>query len=299
MVDYHQPVMVSEVMNSLITDPNGVYLDATVGGGGHALVLLERVSEAAILIGIDRDDEAIETARNRLVDYGTRVRLIHGSFSKISEILIREEVDSLQGALFDLGVSSHQLDVPERGFSFSKDGPLDMRMDRRQKLDASRVINTYPEKDLANIFYIYGEERQSRKIARSIVQDRQKKSITTTGELEKIIWRCMPGRRGGIHPATRTFMALRVYVNQELDELSSAMESIVDYLKEGARLVVLSYHSLEDRLVKNFMRSNSQVEVICRKPIMPSLEEIRTNPRARSARMRVAQKNSREEGIRI
>jgi len=293
---YHQPVMVAEVLQNLITDPDGIYVDATVGGGGHAKAIMEKVSNQAVLVGIDRDPEAIEAAGKELVNFATRVKLIQGSFSKIAEILKQEKIDTINGALFDLGVSSRQLDIPERGFSFSQDGPLDMRMDRSQKLDACQVVNTYSEKELADIFFYYGGERKSRKIARSIVYARQKKPITTTGELEKIIWSCNPERRGGIHPATRVFMALRVFVNQELEELSKALEGIVQYMKEGARLVVLSYHSLEDRIVKNFFRDNDRLKIINRKPIIPSWQEIQLNPRARSARMRVAQKMMREEG---
>jgi len=295
---YHHPVMLVEVMHSLITDLDGIYVDATIGGGGHAQALLERLSEKAMLIGIDRDEDAITSARNQLRAYAQRVRFVQGSFSQIAEILMNEKLDFINGILFDLGVSSWQLDSPQRGFSFSKDGPLDMRMDQKAQLDASQVVNTFSEKDLADILYLYGEERHSRKIARAIVNVRQKKPITTTRELENIIWKCMPNRRhGGIHPATRTFMALRIYVNRELDELLKGLEDATKYLKEGARLVVLSYHSLEDRIVKCFFKNSDQLDVLTRKPIIPSQEEILSNPRARSARMRVAQKSAREEGI--
>jgi len=296
---YHQPVMVAEVVQYLITDPNGVYVDATVGDGGHAKAILEKTSPQAIVVGIDRDREAIETASQVLADFGSRVKLVQGSFSTIAEILNQVNVEGIDGILFDLGVSSRQLDVPERGFSFSQDGPLDMRMDRTQKMNACQVVNTFTEKELADIFFYYGEEHKSRKIARSIVLARQKKSITTTSELEKIIWNCNPGRRGGIHPATRVFMALRIYINHELDELPKALESVLQFMKEGARMVVLSYHSLEDRVVKNFLRTHDQLEVINRKPMTPSRQEIQVNPRARSARMRVAQKMIREEGTLI
>jgi len=296
---YHQPVMVAEVIQYLITDPKGVYVDATVGGGGHAKAILEKTTQQAVLIGIDRDREAIDAAGQVLADFGSRVKLVHGSFSAIAEILHQEEVVTIHGVLFDLGVSSRQLDIPERGFSFSQDGPLDMRMNQSQKMDACQVVNTFSEKELADIFFYYGEERKSRKIARSIVNSRQRKPITTTKELEKIIWNCNPGRRGGIHPATRVFMALRIYINHELDELPKALESVLQFMKEGARLVVLSYHSLEDRIVKNFFRNNDQLAVINRKPMTPSLQEIQVNPRARSARMRVAQKMIREEGTLI
>lgn len=299
MFTYHQPVMVAEVVQYLITDPNGVYVDATVGDGGHAKAILEKTSPQAIVVGIDRDREAIETASQVLADFGSRVKLVQGSFSTIAEILNQVNVEGIDGILFDLGVSSRQLDVPERGFSFSQDGPLDMRMDRTQKMNACQVVNTFTEKELADIFFYYGEEHKSRKIARSIVLARQKKSITTTSELEKIIWNCNPGRRGGIHPATRVFMALRIYINHELDELPKALESVLQFMKEGARMVVLSYHSLEDRVVKNFLRTHDQLEVINRKPMTPSQQEIQVNPRARSARMRVAQKMIREEGTLI
>ncbi|HCU21937.1 MAG TPA: 16S rRNA (cytosine(1402)-N(4))-methyltransferase [Candidatus Atribacteria bacterium] len=291
--------MVAEVVQYLITDPNGFYVDATVGDGGHAKAILEKTSPQAIVVGIDRDREAIETASQVLADFGSRVKLVQGSFSTIAEILNQVNVEGIDGILFDLGVSSRQLDVPERGFSFSQDGPLDMRMDRTQKMNACQVVNTFTEKELADIFFYYGEEHKSRKIARSIVLARQKKSITTTSELEKIIWNCNPGRRGGIHPATRVFMALRIYINHELDELPKALESVLQFLKEGARMVVLSYHSLEDRVVKNFLRTHDQLEVINRKPMTPSRQEIQVNPRARSARMRVAQKMIREEGTLI
>ncbi len=291
--------MVAEVVQYLITDPNGVYVDATVGDGGHAKAILEKTSPQVIVVGIDRDREAIETASQVLADFGSRVKLVQGSFSTIAEILNQVNVEGIDGILFDLGVSSRQLDVPERGFSFSQDGPLDMRMDRTQKMNACQVVNTFTEKELADIFFYYGEEHKSRKIARSIVLARQKKSITTTSELEKIIWNCNPGRRGGIHPATRVFMALRIYINHELDELPKALESVLQFMKEGARMVVLSYHSLEDRVVKNFLRTHDQLEVINRKPMTPSRQEIQVNPRARSARMRVAQKMIREEGTLI
>ena len=291
--------MVAEVVQYLITDPNGFYVDATVGDGGHAKAILEKTSPQAIVVGIDRDREAIETASQVLADFGSRVKLVQGSFSTIAEILNQVNVEGIDGILFDLGVSSRQLDVPERGFSFSQDGPLDMRMDRTQKMNACQVVNTFTEKELADIFFYYGEEHKSRKIARSIVLARQKKSITTTSELEKIIWNCNPGRRGGIHPATRVFMALRIYINHELDELPKALESVLQFMKEGARMVVLSYHSLEDRVVKNFLRTHDQLEVINRKPMTPSRQEIQVNPRARSARMRVAQKMIREEGTLI
>ncbi|HQK84351.1 MAG TPA: 16S rRNA (cytosine(1402)-N(4))-methyltransferase RsmH [Atribacter sp.] len=296
MFHYHQPVMVVEVIQYLVTDPNGVYVDATVGGGGHAKAILEKVAQQGVLVGIDRDREAIDAARQVLAVFGSRVKLVQGSFSTIAEILHQEKIETIHGVLFDLGVSSRQLDAPERGFSFSQDGPLDMRMDQSQKMDACQVVNTYSEKELADIFFYYGEERKSRKIAHSIVVARQRKPIATTGELEKIIWKCNPGRRGGIHPATRVFMALRIYINHELDELPKALESVVQFMNEGARLVVLSYHSLEDRIVKNFFRNSQQLEVINRKPMIPSRQEIQSNPRARSARMRVAQKMMREEG---
>ncbi|MCX6091120.1 MAG: 16S rRNA (cytosine(1402)-N(4))-methyltransferase RsmH [Candidatus Atribacteria bacterium] len=296
MDSFHRPVMVREIMSFLVSDPDGVYVDATVGGGGHSQALLQRLSPVARVIGIDRDDDALRAAAETLNDFSRQIRLVKASFSQMKSILERENIMGISGALLDLGVSSWQLDQPERGFSFEKEGPLDMRMDTRGGLQAGNVVNSMPEKELADLIFRYGEERFSRRIAREVVEARRKKRIESTGELEALIWKAVPVRHGRIHPATRTFMALRIYVNRELEELQEGLQSVVPLLRKGGRVVVLSYHSLEDRIVKNFFRSSAQLEVLTKKPVVPSPEEVAVNPRARSARLRVAERIVGEEG---
>lgn len=285
----HHPVMAEEVCRWLVTNPSGVYVDATLGGGGHALALLSRLEVEGKLVGIDRDEEALQRARENLKAFLGQVMLVHSPFSKIGEILVSLGVEKVSGVLFDLGVSSFHLDQGERGFSFEKDGPLDMRMDTSQGLDASWVVNHFSERELADLFYRYGEERHARRIARAIVEARKGQRIQSTQQLVRIVRGVVP-RREKIHPATRTFLALRIFVNRELEELSLALSQIPQVLEEGGRVVILSYHSLEDRIVKRFFQGCSELSICTKKPLRPSQEEVKRNPRARSARLRVAEK---------
>lgn len=287
MVTFHEPVMVEEVCRFLLRG-DGVYVDATVGGGGHARALLERLGTSSILIGVDRDSEALKAAQENLQPFTSRVHLVQGRFSKLGDILSSLDIRRVRGILFDLGVSSWQLERGERGFSFERTGPLDMRMNASQKRTAFDLLHTLSERELADIFSRFGEERYARRIARAIVHHRQKGPITTTTELSDLITRIVP--KGRIHPATRVFMALRIAVNEELEELERALFQLPLLLEEGGRVAILSYHSLEDRLVKRFFRECSSLKVITKKPVIPSPEEVQRNPRARSARLRVAEK---------
>lgn len=287
---FHEPVMVEEVCRFLLQG-EGVYVDATVGGGGHACALLERLGGFSVLVGIDRDEEALREAREKLKPFASRVRLLHGCFSRLSELLFSLGVERVQGILFDLGVSSWQLEESRRGFSFEREGPLDMRMDTSQKRTAFDLIHTLSEKELTAMLRELGEERYARHIAQVIVHYRKQRPITTTTELSSLIAQVVP-RKGKIHPATRTFMALRIAVNEELKELSQALSQVPSLLEIGGRVVVLSYHSLEDRIVKNFFRDCPKLQALTKKPLMPLPGEIKRNPRARSARMRVAERVS-------
>jgi len=281
--------MEKEVLYYLLWRKDGVYVDATVGGGGHALSLLSQLEEGAVLIGIDRDEEAIKMAEKTLQHSPLPVYLVRGNFSQIDQILLSLGTEQVSGILFDLGVSSWQLDEAERGFSFQKEGPLDMRMDLSQKQDAYQVVNKLSEKELADLIYYYGEERFSRKIAQAIVRERERKPIATTRELAQIIERVVP-QREKIHPATRTFMALRIFVNEELKEIEEALEKVSSMVEEGGRVVVISYHSLEDRIVKNFFRHREEWEILTKKPVRPTPQEVKDNPRARSGRLRAAKR---------
>jgi len=285
----HIPVMLNEVIEGLDVRVGGIYVDATVGTGGHAEAILKS-AEGCVLIGIDRDERAIEIAGQRLSGYN--VHLIRDGFSNIVNIVRSLGYEEVDGILLDLGVSTIQLKEEGRGFSFLKDEPLDMRMDRRQSLTASDIVNTYPEDALAAVIYRYGEERLSRRIARAIVKARQKGRIESCRELAGIIERTV-GYRGRIHPATRTFQALRIEVNKELDELSTAIDGGSGLLRDGGRFCVLSYHSLEDRIVKNAFKRLAKkglFNIITRKPLRPSDEEKMMNPSSRSAKLRVAEK---------
>jgi len=282
--------MQEEVIEMLKPRQNGVYIDATVGPGGHSEEILEHIGPAGVLIGIDRDDEALKMAEKRLSD--RRVVLKRGSFADMESMIHAEGISSVDGVLFDLGLSMLQLKSPDKGFSFASDGRLDMRMDRRQKLSAWDVVNRYPEKEIERILREFGEERLSRKIARAITTHRQKKSIDTCSELSALV-EGVYGGRGRFHPATRTFQALRIEVNRELDQLRAGLEATSRLLKSNGRLCVISYHSLEDRIVKHFMAESSRkglFRVITKKPLVPSTEEIRSNPSSRSAKLRSAEK---------
>lgn len=292
-VFFHEPVMVEEVCYFLLRG-EGVYVDATVGGGGHARAILERLGPSSMLVGIDRDEEALDVARKTLAPFASRVRLVHERFSRLRDVLALFGLRRVRGILFDLGVSSWQLERGERGFSFRREGPLDMRMDTSWGKTAFDLLHTLSEDELAELFFRFGEEQYARRIARAIVRYRKKKPITTTTELSELVAHVAPRRR--IHPATRVFLALRIVVNDELGELERALVQLPELLEEGGRVVVLSYHSLEDRLVKRHFRQSSSLQEVTKKPVFPSPEEVRRNPRARSARLRAAEKVSFLEG---
>lgn len=286
---FHQPVMEKEVLSYLVGRKDGVYVDATVGGGGHALSLLGQLEKGAVLVGIDRDEQAIKAAKETLQHSPFSVYLVRGNFSQIDQILFSLGIEQVSGILFDLGVSSWQLDEASRGFSFQREGPLDMRMDLSQRRDAYQVVNKLSEKELADLIYYYGGERFSRRIARAIVKERERKPIATTRELAQIIEKVVP-RREKIHPATRTFMALRIAVNEELKEIEGALEKVSSVVEEGGRVVVISYHSVEDRIVKKFFQRGEEWEILTRKPVRPTPQEVSDNPRARSGRLRAAKR---------
>lgn len=286
----HRPVMQNEVLEMLNLRQNGVYVDATVGLGGHAENILKVIGAEGRLFGIDRDDDAMSIAEKRLSD--KRVMFKRGSFSDMESLLSAEGVSEVDGVLFDLGLSMLQLKTPERGFSFLSDNRLDMRMDRRQVMSAWNVVNKYSEKDLGRILKEFGEEPLSRKIAAAIVRQRSKKTIDTCSELSKVIEGVYRGR-GRVHPATKTFQALRIEVNKELDQLRAGLEAALGLLKSGGRLCVISYHSLEDRIVKFFLLGGAKaglLRIITKKPLIPGPEEMRLNPSSRSAKLRAAEK---------
>ncbi|MEW6003513.1 MAG: 16S rRNA (cytosine(1402)-N(4))-methyltransferase RsmH [Nitrospirota bacterium] len=288
--NFHQPVLLREVIKMLNPGHEGTYVDATVGSGGHSEEILKSMGPEGKLIGIDKDDEALKIAGKKLLN--RRVILKKDNFSNMENLLYSEGISQVDGVLFDIGVSMLQLKDPERGFSFTSDKPLDMRMDRSQKLTAWDVVNKYPERELERILREFGEEHLSREIARAIVRQRSKKTIDTCMELARIV-EGVHGRRGRIHPATKTFQALRIEVNNELEDLKVGLDSSLRLLKRGGRLCVISYHSLEDRIVKKFMVDSSRkglLKIITKKPVTPTLEEIRVNPSSRSAKLRAAER---------
>lgn len=284
----HKPVMVEEVLKLMDVKPGGFYLDCTLGGGGHSLAILERSSPDGYLVGIDRDPIAIAKAEETLSHYKGRFTLILGNFAYLSELISEIGIDRFDGILFDLGVSSIQLEDPGRGFSFSRDGPLDMRMDPSIPLTAHQIVNTFPLDKLEGIFRDLGEEPFAHRIAKAIVDYRKRKEISSTKELAEIISSVVK-QRGKIHPATRAFMALRIFINGELENLKKALTQAVSLLKPKGRLCVISYHSLEDRLVKSFFRESKE-RIVTTSVIKPSREEILNNRRARSARLRGLEK---------
>jgi 16S rRNA (cytosine1402-N4)-methyltransferase len=286
----HVPVLLAEALELLAVRPGGTYVDGTVGLGGHAAALLRASSPDGRLLGLDRDGETLERARARLAEFGGRVRLEQGDYREIPERLAGEKTD---GILLDLGVSSAQLDDAGRGFSFQAEGPLDMRMDRSAGMTAADLVNRMRESELANLIYEFGEEPASRRIARAIVFARERQPIETTTGLADIVRRAAPRRRpGGLHPATRTFQALRIRVNRELEGLGEAFEGAARCLKPGGRLAVIAFHSLEDRAAKEAFRALAArgFRVLTKKPVRPGEAEVRANPRARSARLRAVER---------
>lgn len=314
----HIPVLVDEVIQFLQPKNRGFYVDGTVGLGGHAAVILQKSAPHGSLLGIDLDSEALALARERLSEHKERVTLVGGNFARLDQLsqLYPESeqteaaISPVDGILFDLGVSSLQLDTPARGFSFNHSGPLDMRMDANQPLLASHVVNRHPEGTLATIFTQFGQERWAKRIARQIVRARKRRSISTTAQLAEIVLDAIPPKSTGwrIHPATRVFQALRIFINDELKNLHSGIDSAASALKPGGRLCIISFHSLEDRIVKERFRTLSRacvcppktpicvcqhtptLQILTKRPITPSFDEIRRNPRSRSAKLRVAMK---------
>lgn len=268
--------------------PGKVMVDGTAGAGGHTSALAERVLPGGRVIGLDRDPDMLELARSRCD--GLPVELVHSPYDELGEVLSDRGLDGVDGLLVDLGLSSDQLAWADRGFSFALDGPLDMRFDPTDGPTAADLLNSWPEERLADVFYQYGEERHSRRIARRVVEERRKRRIETTQELARIIRASSPGKWGAIDPSTRVFQALRIAVNGELDRLDRFLQQAPDWLRPGGRLVVISFHSLEDRRVKNAFRGDDRLEVLTRKVVVATDEERNQNPRARSAKLRVAQR---------
>ncbi|MGI9859940.1 16S rRNA (cytosine(1402)-N(4))-methyltransferase RsmH [Moorella naiadis] len=311
----HQPVLLAEVLQLLDPQPGEFFVDATVGGGGHSVAILPRLLPGGHLLGLDRDAAAVAAARKRLALYGAGVEIVQANFRDLKSVLAARGIQGVDGLLFDLGVSSYQLDNPERGFSYQVDAPLDMRMGQDQDLTAAEVVNNWPVDKLAAVIWQYGEERWATRIADFIGAARRERPITTTGQLVTIIKAAIPAgaRRSGHHPAKRTFQALRIAINGELDALKEALADLEMVLKPGGRVGVISFHSLEDRIVKEVFRNLSgrctcppglpvctcgrrRVLVpITLKPIIPAAVEIAGNPRARSARLRVARRVLKEK----
>ena len=303
----HISVLLKECIDWLVTDPDGIYVDCTLGGAGHSAEIAKRLSDKGRLIGIDQDDDALAAAKKRLQGAPCRVDVVKSNFKDLTNVLRRLEVEEVTGILVDLGVSSYQLDTPERGFSYMHEGPLDMRMNRDMALTADTVVNTYSEAELAGLIWRYGEERWAKRIAQFIVAERQKKPLHTTGELVEVIKKAIPkgARKDGPHPAKRTFQALRIEVNDELSILDQVVEDAVNALKPGGRIGIITFQSLEDRIVKQKLAQLARgcicpphMPCVCgRKPLIgkpgslvPGEEEIEMNPRARSARLRFAEK---------
>lgn len=304
----HKSVLLEETINGLNIKSNGIYVDGTLGGAGHSKEILKQLSPEGLLVGIDRDQDALKAAKENLKEF-PNVRYIHGNHDEIEEILENLEIEKVDGILLDLGVSSYQLDERERGFSYLGSNELDMRMDKTQKLTAKEVVNTYSEENLANIIYEYGEERFSRQIAKNICEYRKSKTIETTEELVKIIEKSMPSfaKKEG-HPAKRTFQAIRIEVNDEIRPLYETVMKCIKHLKSGGRLCIITFHSLEDRAVKNAYNdavgkctcpkdlpycvcgAKSEGKIVNKKPIIATEEELAENSRSKSAKLRIFEK---------
>lgn len=305
--EYHIPVLYRECIDNLVLNKDGVYLDCTLGGGGHSEGILKELSEKGHLISIDQDQQAIDFAKKRLEKYGKKWEVFKNNFENLDMVLYMAGYDKIDGILMDIGVSSTQLDDPERGFSYRYDTKLDMRMNRSNPLSAYEVVNEYPEEKLSKIIFEYGEERNAKKIAKLICEERSRKKIETTGELVTLIKRAYP-ERAQKHPAKKTFQAIRIEVNRELEVLEKAIDKAVDSLKIGGRLGIITFHSLEDRLVKTKFKDlatackcppglpicvcggKAKVKLITKKPIVPEGEEIEFNNRAHSSKLRVVER---------
>ena len=303
----HTTVLLHETVDGLNVRPDGIYVDATLGGGGHASEVCRRLSGTGRLIGIDQDADAIEAAGRRLEGFGEKVTIIRSNYRDMKPELHKLGIDGVDGITLDLGVSSYQLDTADRGFSYRMDAPLDMRMDQRQKMTARDIINGYSEAELFRVIRDYGEDRFAKNIAKHIVAEREKKPIETTGQLNEIIRHAIPMKiqKTGGHPSNRTFQAIRIELNHELEVLRDSLDEMIDMLHPGGRICVITFHSLEDRIVKSAFRRNenpctcpshfpvcvcgkvSKGKVITRKPILPSEEEMESNPRSKSAKLRI------------
>lgn len=284
-MDLHIPVLATEVIAGLELTPGKTIIDGTLGLGGHAALILQATSPDGVLIGIDRDDRNLELAQQRLAAYGHRVQYVHSSFSAMNTLGVQAD-----GILLDLGFSSVHVDAPERGFSFQNDGPLDMRYDTRGELTAEDIVNGWSKDDLATLLRRLGEEPAAHRIAKAIFDARRAKRVTSTVQLADIVSAVVP-RRGKTHPATKTFQALRLAVNDELGEVEKGLEAAQAVLKPGGILAVITFHSLEDRLVKHWLKASSAFETLSKKPIVPGRSEVLSNPRARSAKLRLAKRN--------
>ncbi|MBP7176049.1 MAG: 16S rRNA (cytosine(1402)-N(4))-methyltransferase RsmH [Thermoclostridium sp.] len=308
----HKPVLLDECIKGLEIKPDGVYVDGTLGGAGHSVEILKRLGQGGLLVGIDQDTEALKAAGKRLSEVYSKGSFvtIHANFENIRQTLEAQKIKSVDGILVDLGVSSHQLDTEERGFRYLEDAPLDMRMNQQAQFDAKALVNTWPQAEIARIIREYGEEKWANRIAEFICNTREQNQITTTQQLVDIIKAAVPAaaRREGPHPAKRTFQAIRIAVNRELEVLQQALPEMVSCLKTGGKLCVITFHSLEDRIVKQFIRDKSgrctcppgfpkcvcnavaELKAIPSKPILPSQQELEDNHRARSAKLRIAKK---------
>ncbi len=305
----HYSVMLNEVVEGLKINPNGIYVDGTLGGAGHSVEIIKKLDDG-MLIGIDQDQDALKFARQKLNEHSGKFILVHSNFSHIKEIIEDLEYEEVDGVLLDLGVSSYQLDTPERGFSYNHDAELDMRMNAEEPLTAYEVVNTYSLEELSNIIKEYGEDRWHYRIAQFIVNEREIKPIKTTFDLVEVIKKAVPkgARKDGPHPAKRTFQAIRIEVNNELGIIEKTIRDAVDKLKSGGRIAIITFHSLEDRLVKTTFNDlkkdcicppeypicicdhRAVVKVITRKPMIASMKELEFNPRSRSAKLRIAEK---------
>lgn len=303
----HKSVLLEETVDGLAIKPDGIYVDGTLGGGGHAFEVCSRLNEQGRFIGIDQDAAAIEAASERLRDFGEKVTIIRSNYCEMKSRLHEIGVDKVDGIVIDLGVSSYQLDTAERGFSYRVDAPLDMRMDQRQQLTAREIVNTYSEADLFRVIRDYGEDKFVKNIAKHIVIERQKAPIETTGQLNEIIRHAIPMKfqKTAGHPSKRTFQAIRIELNRELDVLRESLDDMIEMLNPGGRICIITFHSLEDRIVKSAFRKNenpcicpshfpvcvcgnvSKGKVITRKPILPSEEELEYNSRSKSAKLRI------------
>ena len=303
----HRSVLLEETVNGLNIRPDGIYVDGTLGGGGHAYEICRRLGDKGSIVGIDQDEAAIEAAGIRLKDFGEKVTIVRSNYCEMKSVLHGLGIDKVDGIVLDLGVSSYQLDTAERGFSYREDAPLDMRMDRRQTMTARDIVNDYSEKDLYRVIRDYGEDKFARNIAKHIVIEREKRSIETTGQLTEIIRGAIPmkfQKKSG-HPAKRTFQAIRIELNRELDVLKNSLDDMIDLLNPGGRLCIITFHSLEDRIVKSAFKKNedpctcpkdfpvcvcgkvSKGSILTRKPILPSQEEMEENSRSKSAKLRI------------